>query len=219
MVRAVIFDVDGTLIDSVDLHASAWKAAFERFGKQPSFAEVRKQIGKGGDQLMPEFFGPEELERFGEELERFRAALYVREYLPRARAFPCVRELVLRVREGGKRVALASSAKNSELRHYEQLAGIEGLVDHETAADDVARSKPYPDVFCAALAALGLPQREVIVVGDTPYDVEAAARAGLSTVALLCGGFPRAELESAGALAISREPCDLLANFERSPLA
>src|ERR671932_1379597 len=114
MLKAVIFDIDGTLVDSVDLHAKAWQEAFRHFGREVPYEQVRHQIGKGGDQLMPVFFSKEELERFGEELEKFRGDLYKREYLPRVRAFPKVRELFERVKADGKRIALASSAKEEE---------------------------------------------------------------------------------------------------------
>src|SRR2546421_12732086 len=121
MIRAIIFDIDGTLVDSVDLHARAWAAAFEHFGKKIPFEEVHHQIGKGGDQLMPVFFSKEELDEFGEELEKYRGDLYKREYLPRARPFPQVRELFERIRDDGKRIALASSAKEEELKVYKKL--------------------------------------------------------------------------------------------------
>ncbi|HEY1404601.1 MAG TPA: HAD hydrolase-like protein, partial [Pyrinomonadaceae bacterium] len=107
MLKAIIFDIDGTLVDSVDLHARAWQEAFRHFGREVEFERVRHQIGKGGDQLMPVFFTQEELERFGEEMEKFRGDLYKREYISRVRAFPQVRELFERIRQDGKRIALA----------------------------------------------------------------------------------------------------------------
>src|SRR5947209_13508515 len=110
LIEAVIFDIDGTLVDSVDLHARAWQEAFARFGKQIPYERVRYQIGKGGDQLMPVFLSKEELEEFGEELEKYRGELFKREYLPRVRAFPRVRELFERIQRDGKRIALASSS-------------------------------------------------------------------------------------------------------------
>src|SRR5438270_12398201 len=103
MIKAVIFDIDGTLVDSVDLHARAWAAAFEHFGKKIPFEEVRHQIGKGGAQLMPVFFSKEALDEFGEEMEEYRSRLYKREYLPRVRPSPHVRDMYLRIRADGKR--------------------------------------------------------------------------------------------------------------------
>lgn len=217
MIEAVIFDIDGTLVDSVDLHARAWKEAFEKFGRDVPFEDVRKQIGKGGDQLMPVFFSKEELEGFGEEMEEYRGDLYKREYLPRVRAFPKVRELFERVRADDKRIALASSAKEDELETYKRIARIEDLIEAETSADDAEKSKPHPDIFEAALEDLGdMNARRVIVVGDTPYDAEAARKINLRAIGVLCGGFPEADLRAAGCLSLYRDPADLLARYDES---
>jgi HAD superfamily hydrolase (TIGR01549 family) len=220
MLKAIIFDIDGTLVDSVDLHARAWQESFRKFGREVAFEKVRHQIGKGGDQLMPVFFSAEELERFGEELEKYRGELYKREYLSQVRAFPHVRELFERIRQDGTRIALASSAKKDELKTYKEIARITDLVEEETSADDADKSKPHPDIFEAALAALGDVQaHEAIVIGDTPYDAEAAGKIKLRTIGVLCGGFPEAELRAAGCASIFRDPADLLARFDTSPLA
>jgi HAD superfamily hydrolase (TIGR01549 family) len=220
MLKAIIFDIDGTLVDSVDLHARAWQEAFRHFGREVEFEKIRHQIGKGGDQLMPVFFSGEELERFGEEMEKFRGDLFKREYISRVRAFPQVRELFERIRRDGTRIALASSARQDELKVYKELARITDLVEEETSADDADKSKPHPDIFEAALDALGdVKANEAVVVGDTPYDAEAAGKINLRTVGVLCGGFPEAELRAAGCARIYRDPADLLARFDSSPLA
>jgi HAD superfamily hydrolase (TIGR01549 family) len=219
MIKTVIFDIDGTLVDSVDFHARAWQEAFREFGREVEFRRVRHQIGKGGDQLMPVFFTAEELERFGERMEKFRGDLYKREYLPQVRAFPAVRELFERIRQDGKRIALASSAKEDELGAYKKIANISDLVEEETSKDDVSRSKPHPDIFASALAKLGNPPTsEVIVVGDTPYDAEAAGKISLRTIGVLCGGFPEQELRAAGCVEIYRDPAELLARYEETAL-
>ncbi|GJD53623.1 Phosphoglycolate phosphatase [Methylobacterium crusticola] len=219
MIRAVIFDIDGTLLDSVDLHAQAWARAFEAFGVAVAPADIRTQIGKGGDQLMPIFLPPERLAREGGAIEAFRADLFKREYLPRVRPFPRVRDLFARLRAEGHVLALASSGKADEVARYQEIAGIADLVDVTTNADDAERSKPHPDIFQAALAALGSPARgEAVVVGDSPYDAEAASGAGLPAIGVLCGGFPEAALGEAGCLAIYRDPADLLDGYDRSPL-
>jgi HAD superfamily hydrolase (TIGR01549 family) len=220
MLKAIIFDIDGTLVDSVDLHARAWQETFRHYGREVEFERVRHQIGKGGDQLMPVFFSAEELERFGKEMEEFRGELYKREYISRVRAFPQVRELFERVLRDGKRIALASSAKKDELKVYKELARITDLVEEETSADDAERSKPHPDIFEAALGALGdVSAAEALVIGDTPYDAEAAGKIKLRTIGVLCGGFPEAELRAAGCTDIYRDPADLLARYDDSPLA
>ncbi len=220
MLKAVIFDIDGTLVDSVDLHARAWQEAFAHFGKQVEYERVRYQIGKGGDQLMPVFLTEEELGRFGEELEKYRGELFKREYLPRVKGFPAVRELFERVGREGLRIALASSAKGDELKAYKKIARIADLVEEETSSDDADKSKPHPDIFEAALGRLDdVGPSEAIVVGDTPYDAEAAGKAGLKTVGLLCGGFPEDDLRAAGCVRVYRDAADLLARFDSSPLA
>jgi len=219
MITAVIFDIDGTLVDSVDLHAEAWQLALERFGKKVSFAEVRRQIGKGGDQLMPVFLSQREMEKFSEELEQYRSKLFKKEYLPRVTAFPGVRQLFERVRQDQKRIALASSAKGAELKTYKTIAGIDDLTEAETSSDDAERSKPYPDIFEAALAELGdVAPDKILVIGDTPYDAQAAGKANLRTVGLMCGGWNEEELRQAGCSAIYRDPADLLSRYDDSPL-
>ena len=218
--KAVVFDVDGTLINSVDVHAQAWVDAFAEFGHKVRFGDVRRQIGKGGDQLMPVFLSKAEIERFGEELEERRGALLKERYLHRIKPFPAVRELFQRVIADGKAIALASSAKEDELEHYKKIANIVDLIDVETSSDDAEKSKPHPDIFCAALARLDITQPEqVLVIGDTPYDAEAAAKAGLRTVGLLCGGWSENELKRAGCVTVFRDPADLLARYAESPLA
>lgn len=219
MIRAVIFDIDGTLVDSVGLHAKAWQETFAHFGHKVAFVDVRSQIGKGGDQLMPVFLPQEELDRRGDEIEAYRSLLFKTQYLPQVRALPAVRQLFERVRANGQRIALASSAKADELATYKKIAGITDLVDEETSADDAERSKPHPDIFAAALTRLGgMDPSEAMVVGDSPYDAEAAGKIGLGTIGVLCGGFPKQDLRRAGCMAIYRDPADLLTRFDSSPL-
>lgn len=214
--KAVLFDVDGTLVDTVDLHAESWVRTFRHFGHEVAFDAVRAQIGKGGDQLMPVFLSEEEVKRQGKAMEEFRRRLYMGELIRRARAFPGVADLFRRIRADGRRIVLASSGKPEELDRYKTLAGIEGLVDAATTSEDAERSKPYPDIFLAALD--GLPPDQAMVVGDSPYDAEAAGKAGLRTIGLLCGGFAAGDLREAGCIALYRDPADLLARYDDSPL-
>jgi HAD superfamily hydrolase (TIGR01549 family) len=219
MIEAVVFDVDGTIVDSVDLHAEAWQEAFKKFGKEVDLEAVRRQIGKGADQLLPVFFSPVELAQFGNELEEYRSNLYKKEYLPHVKAFPKVRELFERIRQDGKRIALASSAKGDELNTYKNLARIEDLTEAETSSEDAEKSKPHPDIFEAALGELGdVARNRVVVVGDTPYDAQAAAKADLYTIGLLCGGWNENDLRGAGCIAIYRDPAELLARYGESPI-
>src|SRR5438132_5809065 len=154
MIKAVIFDIDGTLVDSVDLHAQTWKEAFKHFGKDIPYQQIRHQIGKGGDQLIPVFFTHEELDEFGKSMEKFCSDLFRREFLPRVRPFPKVRELFQRIKEDGKKIALASSANEEQIDFYKELLRIEDLVEAEASADDAEKSKPHPDIFQAALRRL-----------------------------------------------------------------
>jgi len=220
MIRAAIFDLDGTLVDSNELHVQAWQETFRYFGKEIPIERLREQIGKGGDQYLPVFLTELELREFGEEADKYRGEIFKKKYLPEVRPFPRVRELFERVRADGKKIALASSGKEDEVRHYEKLAGIEGLADSMTTADQVAHSKPKPDVFLAALRTLGhLTPDEAIAIGDTPYDVEAAKKIDLPIIGLLCGGFSEQVLRDEGAIANFRDPADLLERYYQSPLA
>ncbi|MGZ8500471.1 MAG: HAD family hydrolase [Candidatus Binatia bacterium] len=220
MIVAVIFDIDGTLVDSVDLYAEAWRVSFARFGKKVTFAEVRRQIGKGGDQLMPVFLSRQELEDFGDELEQYRSDLFKKDFLPRVKPFPCVRQLFERIREDDKRIALASSAKGNELKTYKSIADIEDLVETETSSDDAEKSKPYPDIFQAAVARLGdVSVDNLLVVGDTIYDAEAAGKANLRIVGVMCGGWSGEDLRQAGCIAVYRDPADLLHAYNASPIS
>jgi HAD superfamily hydrolase (TIGR01509 family) len=220
MLRAVIFDVDGTLVDSNELHVQAWDETFRRYGKQFSRKELHEHIGEGGDQYIPNFLSEAEIREFGAHIEKERGELYKQKYLPHVRAFPGVRELFQRIRADGKRIALASSGKADELDQYRALCHIGDLIDAQTTKDDVAHSKPHADIFIAALNHLGnIAAEQAIVVGDSPYDAMAAKRIALPTIGLLCGGFSEEKLRAAGAVGIFRDVADLLENYEASPLA
>ena len=220
MIKAVIFDVDGTLVDSVDLHAQAWQDALAEFGHEIEFKKLRDQIGKGGDQLLPVFLSEDERESKGKEIETRRTEIVKQKYMQQIRPFPEVRALFLRLQQEGIRRVLASSAKKDELQVYKKLVQIEDLVDAETSSDDAEKSKPHPDIFEAALEKLAPRKaRDILVVGDTPYDAEAARKAGLPTLGVLCGGFPEADLSAAGCIAIYRDPQDILDGYDASPLA
>jgi beta-phosphoglucomutase-like phosphatase (HAD superfamily) len=221
MPDALIFDIDGTLLDSVDLHAHAWHEAFSRFGYNIPFAAIRSQIGKGGDQILPFFLMPEEVKGVQKDLEEYRAGLFKSKYLARVKPFPGVRALFEKALANGQKLALASSARGEELEHYIKIAKVEDLVPVATSSADAQRSKPFPDIFEAALEKLGagITRDQVLVIGDSPYDAEGAKRAQLPAVGLLCGGFPEQGLRQAGCLAIYRDPEDLVRRYETSLLA
>lgn len=218
--QAVIFDLDGTLLDSNDLHVAAWDEAFRHFGKHFPMEELRKQIGKGSDQYLPEFLSPDELSKLGKPIDEYRSALFRKKYLPLVKPFPKVRELFERIRADGKRIALATSSHEEDVKTYTELAGIDGLFDSQVTADEAGESKPAPDVFQKALDKLKLSGDQAIAVGDTRFDVEAAKKIGLQTIGLLCGRAADAEtLRKAGAMAVYKDPADLLASYDGSPLA
>jgi HAD superfamily hydrolase (TIGR01549 family) len=216
---AVIFDLDGTVVDSNELHVDAWAEAFRKYGKEFPRERLKQHIGKGGDKYLPEFLSEKELREFGHELEQFRGDLFKRDYLDRVRPFPKVRELFERIHADGKRIALASSGNETEGAHYVELAALGEFVDARTSKSDVENSKPSPDVFTSALSLLHVQPQDAVVIGDTPYDIIAAKKIGLPAIALLCGGFPQDELQATGAIAIYRDPADLLESYARSPLA
>jgi HAD superfamily hydrolase (TIGR01509 family) len=219
MVKAVIFDVDGTLVDSVDLHAQAWQDAFRDFGHKIELKAIRNQIGKGGDQLLRVFLTRTEIDKDGPDLEKHRGDILKERYLSQIKAFPKVPQLFERIRADGIKILLGSSAKSEELQTYKKIAGIEGLIDGETSSEDAEKSKPHPDVFQAAMAKLGgIHTSEVVVVGDSPYDAEAAGKIGLRTIGFRSGGFAEAKLRDAGCIAIYDGPADLLARYDGSVL-
>ena len=207
MYRAAIFDIDGTLIDSNDLHAEAWGEVFRHFGVDLPHDRIRGQIGKGGDNLLPALLPPELVEQHGKEMESQRKALFKRDYLPKVRAFPGVKSLFEALKSSGAKIVLATSAAEEELESHKRTLGIADLIDGATSADDVEHSKPCPDIFRAALAQLsGVAAHEAVVVGDTPYDMEAALKAEIAPVGVLCGGFDPGLLRGSGAQALFAGP-------------
>jgi HAD superfamily hydrolase (TIGR01549 family) len=219
MIRAAIFDIDGTLVDSVDLHALAWHEAFAHFGHDVTFEQARSQIGKGGDNLLPVFLSEAELRDHGESLEEWRGKHFKANYLSMVRPFAAVPDLFHKLRDAGVKLAVGSSAKKDELELYLKLAGVANMTDVKVSAEDVNRSKPAPDVFEAALEKLNIDADDAIVIGDSPYDAEAAKKSGLRTIGLLCGGFTERSLRDAGCVAVYPGPAALFACLDDSPLA
>jgi HAD superfamily hydrolase (TIGR01509 family) len=214
-VRGVLLDIDGTLVDSNDAHTRAWVEALRRGGHRVTYDEVRRLIGMGSDNLLPALVGIEKESAEGEKLSKSWSEIFTREYLPYLKATPGSRELVYRMRESGLRLAVASSAEKEMLESLLEIAGVADLVKEATTSGDADNSKPDPDIVQGALQKIGLPPGEVLMLGDTPYDIEAAAKAGVGVVALRSGGWDDAGLR--GALAVYDSPADLLSHFEESP--
>jgi HAD superfamily hydrolase (TIGR01509 family) len=217
MIGAVLLDVDGTLVDSNDAHARAWLDAFGEEGIAADYDRVRRAIGMGGDKLMPHVAGIREDSAQGRRIAARRAEIFKTRYLPGIRPFPRVRELVQRLKDDGFVVVAASSAKKEELHPLLERAGVADLVTTRTSSDDAEESKPDPDIVQAALAQAGAAPEHAIMLGDTPYDVAAAARAGVAAVALECGGWRADELP--GAAAVYGSPADLMERYDDSAFA
>ncbi len=216
MVRAVLSDMDGTLVESNWLHAAAWRDTFAAIGIHIDLEEIRRQIGKGGDELIPVFVPWWKRPATEQALKRYRRFIFQTDYMGQVKPFPQVRELMLRFHQAGIRVALSSSADKDDLEVYKRLINIADLVDESTSATDTDRAKPHPDIFQATLDKLGIKPHEALALGDTPYDAEAAGKAGVWTVGVTTGGWSEPELLAAGCIEVWRDVADLLAHFDSS---
>ena len=216
MVKAVLCDIDGTLVESNWLHAAAWKDAFQVADLTVDLEEIRRQIGKGGDELIPVFVPWWKRDAVQKPLEAYRKQLFLDKYMARVKPFPGVRELLLRMQQQGIRISIASSADQEQLDAYLKIANIEDLVEENSSADDAEQSKPHPDIFQATLKKLKLNPNDVLALGDTPYDVEAAGKAGIWTVGVTTGGWSKQDLEFAGCVEVYKDVADILQNFDSS---
>jgi HAD superfamily hydrolase (TIGR01509 family) len=214
--QTVLLDIDGTLIDSNDAHARAWVEALAQYGYVVPFEKVRPLIGKGGDKVTPELTGLDPESGESKRISETRAEIFRRE-LPSLRATPGARELLEHLASRGLELVVATSAKEAEVQALLEQAGVADLIEAASSADDAERSKPDPDIVQAALRTVGRLASHSIMIGDTPYDVEAATRARVPILAVRCGGWDDASLE--GALALYDDPADLLAHLDESPLA
>ena len=199
MSRIAILDVDGTLVDTNYQHAIAWFRAFRRQFITVPVWRVHRHIGMGGDQLVAAVAGDEVEARAGDRIREAESELY-RELIGEVQPMEGSRELIEDLREAGNRVVLASSAKQWEVEHYLQLLDAKEIIDAWTTSADVESTKPEPDLVHAALDKAGNGDAdEAMLIGDTVWDVEAAKRADVETLAVLTGGFSEAELRDAGA--------------------
>lgn len=217
-IEAILFDIDGTLVDSNEQHVNAWSFAFREEGHPQELDDIRAQIGKGGDLLVPELL-PDVDEAIRKRISERHGDHFKDIYLENVRAFERAAELIERVHASGRKVVLASSAKQDELEHYVELLGVKSLIDAATSIDDVVTSKPEPDIFGVALEKVGVAPSNALVVGDTIYDVDAALRAGVATVGVTSGPFDERQLKDAGAIAVFADVASILREFDRSPLA
>ncbi len=214
--HAVLLDIDGTLLDSNDAHAASWREVFVRAGHDIAFERVRALVGKGGDKLLHELIGVDDESDEGRRLTDRRRALFMRDYLPALEPTRGARALLQRLRDAGMRRVIASSAGGEELAALLRQAGVDDLVDDAATSSDAAASKPDPDIVAAALRKAGVPAARAVMIGDTPYDIEAARAAAVACIALRCGGWSDEAL--AGAAAIYDDPQQLLERIDGSPL-
>jgi HAD superfamily hydrolase (TIGR01509 family) len=217
--KAVLLDIDGTLLDSNSFHAESWVRTLQHFGYNATFDAVVKQIGKGGEYLLPNFVPPDKLRSQEKEINAFRKSLFHREYIDRIVPFADARRLLELMRKQHLRIAVATSSEQSDLEVFKTLLKIHDLVEEEATPVDAEKPKPEPDIFQAALNFLEVAPSEALALGDTPWDVEAAGKAGISTVAVQSGGWRKEQLRDAGAIAVYADVADIVRNFEQSPFA
>ena len=215
--RAALLDVDGTLVDSNDQHARAYVDVFREFGREVAFEQVRPLIGMGGDKVLPQLIGVAHDSEEGKRISERRSEIFLERYVPQLTGLPGARALLERMQQAGLTLVVATSAKKDEYQKLIKIAGVEGIVDDQTTADDASRSKPDPDIIVAALKKAEVPPAEAVMLGDTPYDIQAARAAGVGCVALRSGGWTDADLTEA--LAVYDDPADLLAHYDASPFA
>lgn len=217
MLDGVLLDIDGTFVLSNDAHAQAWVEAFAAYGYTVSFDQVRPLIGMGGDQIIPHF-APElsDKEGTGKQIADRRKALILTKFGTHLAPAKGARELVQTLQAHKLHLIVASSATSQELDLLLKVAQIDDLVHEFTTSDDAKASKPQPNIIEAALSKAQLAPDRALMLGDTPYDIESASKAGVSVIAFRCGGFSDEQL--AGAIAIYDNPADLLHHYDESPL-
>jgi HAD superfamily hydrolase (TIGR01549 family) len=212
---AAILDVDGTLVDSNYQHAIAWYRAFREHDLTPPIWRIHRHIGMGGDQLVEAVAGDEVEERLGDAIRETEQDRYG-ELIGEVAAFEGARELLVALRDRGHPVVLASSAKREETEHYVELLEAAELIEAATSSADVEATKPEPDLVTTAMRKAG--ELSAVMVGDSIWDIEAAARAELKTIAVLTGGFSEAELRDAGAVGVFESMPDLIEHLDATPL-
>jgi HAD superfamily hydrolase (TIGR01509 family) len=200
--RLLLFDVDGTLVDTNYHHALGWYRAFRSFDRILPVYKIHRRMGMGGDHLVADLLGDEVENEQGDDIRAAEKVLY-RSLIEEVEVMEGARELIENVREAGHRIILASSGKEFEVDRYLDLLDIRDLVDGWTTSADVSRTKPDPDLVLAALEKGGHDgDKDALMIGDSPFDCVAATKAGISTVAVMTGGFSREELRDAGAVEV-----------------
>ena len=215
MALTAVLDIDGTLVDTNYHHAIAWYRAFRRHDLLLPIWRIHRSIGMGGDQLVPALAGGDWEAEHGEDVRATETECYL-ELIDEVEPLPGARDLIVRLKEEGHAVVLASSAKEDEVDHYLDLLDARGLADAWTMSDDVEVTKPAPDLVKAALDKVS-GSSGAVMLGDSTFDCEAAAKTDVPTVAVLTGGFSRDELKEAGAVSVYDSPEELLEHFSDTP--
>lgn len=211
-IKLVLLDIDGTLLLSNDAHAHAFVEAAKSLGLAANFSSIRRLIGMGGDKLIPEAFDFEADSKAGKKLAEAKDRVF-ESYVSHLQPAPGARALLSRLREDGIRLVVATSAGKDTVKKLLDQAGVRDLIDDAASADDAESSKPDPDIIQAALRKAGENASSAIMLGDTPYDVEAALRAGVRIISVRCGGL-WTDADLRGSLAIYDDPADILAHYE-----
>lgn len=214
--KAALLDVDGTLLNSNDAHARAFEEAMRENGFAVEYDSVRRLIGMGSDKLLPAAIGVESESEVGRRIAKRKGAIF-KQLLPELKPTPGARQLVEKLRNGGLTLVVASSAGRDEIKLLLKQAGVADLIDDETTADDAEESKPEPDIILAALRKANARSHDAVMIGDTPYDVEAARRAGVDIIALRCGGWSDDEL--VGAIAFHDHPLALVRSWSQTRIS
>jgi len=211
-----VLDVDGTLVDTNYHHAISWYRAFREHGLTMPVWRIHRHIGMGGDHLVAALAGQRVEDRQGDSIRAAETALYA-DLIGEVEPFADARRLLELLAERGHRLVLASSGKRDDIEHYLDLLDARGLIEAWTSSADVERTKPDPDLVVTAVDKVG--GGEAVLVGDSTFDCEAAARAGVPTVAILTGGFSDQELRQAGAKAVFESLTELCQHLDETPLA
>lgn len=217
-IYAAILDIDGTLVNSNDAHAHAWIDAMSECGYTASFEKVRPLIGMGGDKVLPDVLGLQKESEAGKKISEARKRIFKERYLPSVQAFPRAYDLLKHMHDSGLKLVIATSSTQEEMQALLDIVGphVQDLFTRETSEKDASKSKPDPDIIHAALQKVQCQPGEAMMLGDTPYDIEAAARQQVQTIAFRCGGWKDSDLKQA--VAVYNDPADLLNNYDTSPL-
>ncbi|GLV58801.1 haloacid dehalogenase [Dictyobacter sp. S3.2.2.5] len=218
-IKGVILDIDGTLIESNEAHARSWVDAMEEAGHHVAFEKVAPMIGMGGDKVLPEALNIDKDSPEGERISKRRKEIFKQKYLQTVKALPGAADLLRHMHDKGLKLVIATSSDPDDLKNLLQIIGphIEDLFENATTSKDAPQSKPDPDVVHVAIEKIKLSPQELVMVGDTAYDIEAASQASVPTIAFRSGGWSDQDLK--GAVAIYDGPGDLLQHYDESPLA